>query len=130
MMNKRLWWFLMAMIILSVVGPVQAPAQNHTVQVFDDGNELYARCTSSGQFPHQDQAYCLGYVAGVADLRATQLSSSGQAAVEPKMCFPPNVTKRQTKDIVVDYLRRNPKIRHETAVSLVELALAEAWPCQ
>lgn len=116
-MNKRLWWFPMAMIIVSVVGPAQA------LDVFDTGDDLFARCTSSGPFQQQDRAYCIAYIDGIAaDLDV-------QGAPEPSVCIPLGVTKGQARDVVIDYLRRNPKSRSDPAAGLIRIALMRAWPC-
>ena len=126
MMNKRLWWCPMAMIIVSFVVLAPAPAQEAKVSAFRNGNELYEGCTSNNQ---AKQAYCLGYVAGVIDLQR-DAQSTDPALIAIKLCVPRGVTLKQVADVVVDYLRRNPKSRHNTAASLVELALMRAWPCK
>ena len=127
MTNKRLWWLPMAMIIVSVVGPAQAPAQGGSTY-FQNGNKLYADCTSNNRY---DQAYCLGYVVGVTDLAVNLSDAAELGARPPKVCIPLGVTQGQVKDVVIDYLRRDPEHRHHvTAVVQVEIAVVDAWPCK
>ena len=124
-MNKRLWCFTVAMVTVSFVGSAQAPAQDGSTH-FQNGNKLYADCTSNNPY---NQAYCLGYVAGVTDLAVNLSDAAELDARPPKICIPLGVTQGQVKDVVIDYLRRDPQHRHVTAVVQVELALAVAWPC-
>lgn len=60
-----------------------------------------------------------GYVAGVQDTFNGAL-----------FCVPPEVTLSQSVDIVTDYLRERPEIRHEAAKILVWNALTQAFPCE
>jgi hypothetical protein len=128
MANKRLWWFPATMIIIvSVVGSAPAPAQ--FARSFKSGNALYAQCTGDVTY---DQGYCLGYAAGVADLRAAEVAAaeSGTNVMKAiRICRPHDVTQGRAKDVVVDFFRRNPQMRNEQAAIQVELALWKAWPC-
>lgn len=85
---------------------------------FDDGNALYRSCTSQEPF---HKWYCLGFVAGVWDgLEAADYVCFGEG----------RVTKGQTVDVVVKYLRENPAKRAQPAGVLIKSALSEAFTCQ
>lgn len=84
---------------------------------FENGNGLLQDCTK------QDTLYCLGYNSAVADSLDSN-SVNGYAA-----CIPTSVSLGQIKDIVVQYLRSNPAVRHFAAVGLVADAISRAFPC-
>lgn len=45
------------------------------------------------------------------------------------ICVSGNVTSRQLADVVVKYIRDNPKDRHLNAATISALAFRDAWPC-
>ncbi|MGZ2409791.1 hypothetical protein GUK30_15345 [Rhizobium leguminosarum] len=86
---------------------------------FMDGNDLYKECTD-GQDKQvsthwQSYALCLGYLKGVVD--TSQVSN----------CLPNKVQGGQIYDIAFNYLRSHPATRQDTASSLVEQAIKEAF---
>jgi hypothetical protein len=84
---------------------------------FYDGNELLRRMNSTVIV---EEMIALGYVMGVAD-----------AVRDVDYCgSPDNATAGQFRDIVRNYLTRNPQHRHHTADLLVRVALASVWPCK
>jgi len=130
MPNKRVCWLPMAMtIVASAIGSTTLLAQSTGSFSFETGNDLYAQCTSN---KYQDSAYCLGYIAGVIDLRVAVVTAAQQGIniMEAKICIPHDVTQGQAKDVVVDFFKRNPQMRHERASIQVDLALFKAWPCK
>ena len=81
---------------------------------FWDGNRLLDRM--NGGIAEQMQA--LGYVMGISDM--------GQDTLH---CPPPNATAGQMEDIVKRYLNNNPAVRHLSADTIVNRALALVFPC-
>jgi hypothetical protein len=77
------------------------------------GNQLYEDCSVNNSF-------CFGYVAGTADA----FSKDRTACVEK------GVTVRQAVDIVMNYLRENPKYLQVSASLLAGTALGQAFPCK
>ena len=81
---------------------------------FWDGNKMLDRM--NGGIAEQMQA--LGYVMGISDM--------GQGTLH---CPPPNATAGQMEDIVKRYLNNNPAVRHLSADTIVNRALALVFPC-
>jgi len=89
---------------------------------FEDGNTLLKVCTSTNT---TDRSYCNGYVGGIVDSITEVGSMSGR-----KACLPAGVMSSQARDVVIQWLQRNPQVRHFTAPGLVAKALSEAFPCR
>lgn len=92
---------------------------------FMDGNKLLERCQSDAGSSHN--IYCLGYVAGIADVfgeRGSVLHGHYRA------CMPPGATNGQLRDVVVKWLQQYPERRHYDADSLVAAALSRTFPCR
>lgn len=82
---------------------------------FKDGNSLYDDIRSSTNF---SQGVALGYIMGVTDaLRGIT------------HCVAENVTAGQIHDMVEQYLKENPSLRHFTADLIVSRVLGRVWPC-
>lgn len=47
-----------------------------------------------------------------------------------KICIPSGVKNTQLGDVLLNYLKAHPEIRHEAAVLFVARALFEAYPCK
>jgi hypothetical protein len=104
--------------------------------MFLDGNDLYAKCTTSTPV---ERAICVGYVEGVLDAgeveatlawRQQRAKPPYQATLEgERWCAPDGITAGQAVDVVTAFLRNNPAVRQATADSLVAGALEQAWPC-
>jgi hypothetical protein len=100
-------------------------APNSHANYFMSGNDLLDYCDSRSP---TKLSLCNGYIMGVADTIPwinTALGKFGQKGA----CIPrnTNITSEQLRDIVVFYLRRNAKRRHETAEMLVFFPIQEAW---
>lgn len=80
------------------------------------GNELFNKMTSKDTI---DKMFALGYIAGVHD-----------AIENVAVCAPQGVTLGQLGDVVLKKLRSIPEHRHNSADSLVFVALTEAFPCK
>lgn len=101
---------------------------------FFDGQELHRLCTSEDVRENQ---VCTGYAIGVVDsaedlaIRASispERFGDNAADLIMPYCVPVGAGGRQLKDIVAKYLTDNPQERHFKAVSLVSLAMMEAFP--
>jgi hypothetical protein len=80
-----------------------------------NGNSLHADLTGSSS----DRAFALGFVAGVVD------SYDGEL-----FCTPRGANLGQLRDIVQQFLVRNPKERHRNAAAIVAIALVIDYPCK
>ncbi|WP_409035247.1 Rap1a/Tai family immunity protein [Novosphingobium sp.] len=96
---------------------------------FKSGNQLLSECNTEKSDPAYTRRYlaCLGYVAGVIDQHETLVSLH---KLERQFCLRPNVNLDQATDVVVGWLRRNPKERDLTASLLINFALQDAFPCR
>ena len=92
---------------------------------FRDGNHLLRDCSRPDTI---EFAFCLGYVDAITDVLEAGNSVNGYRACVP--VGPGGVEAFQLKDIVVQYLRRNPSPRHLGAAGLVAGAISEAFPCR
>ncbi len=85
---------------------------------FENGNQLLARCQDNDSF--FSKGVCNGYVVGVFEA----MTVHGY-----KCDLPKGVTNGQLVDIAIEYLRKNPKMRHHESVYLVSSALIDAFAC-
>jgi hypothetical protein len=79
------------------------------------GNQLHSDLTGS----NTDRAFALGFVAGVVD------SYDGEL-----FCTPRAANLGQLRDVVQQFLVRNPKERHRNAAAIVAIALVIDYPCK
>jgi hypothetical protein len=116
-------WAAMAMISMA------APAEAN----FYTGNELLKACQSSAT-----TGRCYGYLQTVHDAGlATAAALNGQNKAVGfawmsgfRWCIPEGVDSTQVHDVVVKYLRDNPKDRQLAAVTQVAAAYEKGWPCK
>lgn len=103
------------------------------------GNELFSFCSKDDPY---SRGKCLSYIDGVLDGSTNILDyfydhlSESDAVIRKLIrnskgffCFPENVTKGQTIDVVKQYLEKHPQERHQNASDLLLISLKEAWPC-
>ena len=90
---------------------------SEAAKAFFTGNELYNQCSN---YMPAEALFCQGYVAALSD----------SLGPEYKVCMPNEVTLGQAMDVVITFLRAHPELRHLTAWSLVQNALAQAFPCK
>ncbi len=111
------------MLLLTFLAATVAaePAPTKNVTAYADGNYLYSACTgtSSGA-----EIACNNYIMGIVDA----LQMIGAAFGAPMICNKDVVTKQLT-DVVTNYLRAHPEVRHHSASSLAYAALEQAFPC-
>ena len=89
---------------------------------FLDGNTLHAWCVSGDV---GNQAACLGYVIGVADVLSSEHSGEPR---QYRACMP-EMDATQIVSIAKKYLESHPQAGNITASDLVAIALSEAFPC-
>src|SRR5215472_3495829 len=86
--------------VLSQIGPSS----------FVSGHDLYEECTNpTGSAKH---IHCAGYVTGIADL----------LNLEGSVCLRASVTVQQIEDVIVSYLREEPRYRQISASALAGVA--------
>ena len=115
--GKRLFFvglFLMGSVILA--RPVCASTT---------GNDLLRFCRSDADAA--EQSFCLGYLHGVVDGAMAVRVNEGQTQFFE---IPAGVHILQIRDVVVKFLKENPKDRHLAAVALVFKALKKAFPAK
>ena len=94
-----------------------------------DGNLLSENCRGFDRFiENLSQAsrldimkasLCRGFVIGAMDT----------LTMKKELCPPDGIDDEQAVDIVRLWLREHPEARHLSAVSLVQVALKEKFPC-
>ena len=103
-------------VALMVMFTVEANAK------FLDGNTLHDWCISGDV---GNQAACLGYVIGVADVLSSEHSGEPR---QSRACLP-EIDAIQIVSISKKYLESHPQAGNITASDLVAIALSEAFPC-
>lgn len=102
-------------------------------KTLDACSAAVAQLNSNGPSKSQDDAsksgYCLGYINGVVDynmVASVVLLGRPEGAF---FCPPHNVELEQYARIVVNFLRENPEILHESQALVVTEAFKNAFPC-
>lgn len=107
--------FLFVVFIVMIISWTPAHAG-----FFLDGTQLMLKLESDLQ---EHSAYnaglSTGYVIGVADAMADTL-----------VCMPPNVTVKQTKQVVYKFMKAHPDSWNNAANRIVAAALKNTWPCK
>lgn len=83
---------------------------------FKTGNQLYNDMQSNSAMNRMN---ALGYVAGVADALAGVM-----------ICLPPTAQAGQIYDLVENFMRDKPEVRHNPADHVVAAILGVAFPCK
>lgn len=119
----KLFGFLLSLALMGPSTPVAAQASSSPA--LSDGNQFYEQC-KEGANDYQ-LTLCWSYVRGVT----AGIQSAGTVGKKPFLCPPSSgeVTVRQLNDIVITYLRDNPKVRHLIIGPLAYEALTKAFPC-
>ena len=108
---------------------------------FLTGNQLFDLCTSAEAALKRDASKttledipdwvdasrCAGFIQGVAD--------SHEVIVETGLgkklwCRTTGMTTGQLNSVILKFMRERPETLHESAASLVIIALAQAFPCE
>ena len=114
--------FVVGTLLTLAIPPVPVSA------AFVDGNALLKSCeTKEGSATYyQESSFCTAYVMGVSD---TIDFYQGSDEVEKFICLPSGVTSGQLRDVVIQFLKKNPAERHKGAQSLAFVAMLLAFPC-
>lgn len=120
--NKFLFTSMVFCLFCSL--PASANPDVHTAITEFTGNEFYARCNSTNNL---HKSWCLGYITGISD--GVAFLQMGKPDRWTPICIPIGVTIGQQKDVVLDYISRNPATRHEAISLQTILAWRDAWPC-
>jgi hypothetical protein len=119
--------YLIALILL---GSLVAFAQTADIRgtkddpstMVDSGNEFHRICGNES-ITAVVHGFCLGYVYGVMHMFELDPAYHGL------MCMSDAVNLGQQHDIVLKFIRDNPKFAHELTVKLIPLAIIDAFPC-
>lgn len=113
--------FLIAAAITAAL--VMIPAKVGATTVRDDGNEWLSKCTSG---VHGQEMWCLGYTQSLSH-GYDMLSSYSKT----DLYCPGNriVTIGQLRDIMRNYLYRNPAKRSDKMMLVYIDAMQESYPC-
>ncbi|ARU02958.1 Rap1a/Tai family immunity protein [Yoonia vestfoldensis] len=107
------------------------------------GNDLYSACTATGDVVDLRYGYCIGYIGGAFEgiklgagaimfqaMREGTAAEVDQASNELLgICVPETVERGQIVDVAIQYMAKNPQIRHESARGLLLQSMQEAFPC-
>ena len=104
-------------LVLTVLA-TSAAAEEGEAFAFDNGDTLLRYCKEEDD-PFAS-GYCMGVIIGSHDALTWG---------HTKFCKPRDIVVQQIRDIVVQYLDRNPEKRHLVATELVYFALKEQFPC-
>ncbi|WP_062180656.1 Rap1a/Tai family immunity protein [Sphingopyxis sp. C-1] len=102
-----------------------------SADLISTGNAFFVTCEKkSGDF---FGGVCVGYVMGLSTMITPNLNATAadfMAQRKLAYCTPDGVTNGQYLDVVLDFLRRNPKHRHQYMPSIFVVAMSEAFPCK
>lgn len=99
--------------------PVLAYADND----FMTGNKLFSQIESSNS---NERAFAKGYISGFVE---GIIGSNVLLNSKVITCVPEGVTYTQLRDIIHDYLKKEPKERHKAAPFLIMASIHESYPC-
>ena len=126
----------LAIFCVLLVAPTIALAEDSR----PNRNKLFTQCSKavamtdateeSGQrFSPEDYvqaSFCLGYLSGFLDMHAICQVTAGHRGL---FCLPGGAISAQAARVIVKYLQEHAEKLHEDGVTLIILALEEAFPC-
>ncbi len=112
-------WCVLSFAVAGLVLLSAAPGN----AFFELGKTLKIKC--SGDPNSYDRAFCLGYIAGIADAM-----KDGNKINDFKACIPDDVTEERVLTVVREFLKENPGNLQYTADDLVAFAFQDAFPCK
>lgn len=110
---------VIALLFLAAMTP-EASAENRGD--LGTGNGFYANCRDDSNTGFQSGA-CYGYLLGLYE------ASNFYLRLNPIYCVPSGTTNGQMYDLFINYLQRNPAMRHLPTHWLYSMTLVEAFPC-
>lgn len=113
----------LAAAVLALASPAGAQDEDGVENsgTFETGVDLYQACTSEDDV---ETEHCYGYIMGVSDT-ITLFADYGW--VEAGACVPADMAIETLRVVVVDYIAASDG--DYSAVSMVNSALEEAYPC-
>ena len=115
---------IILLVLLLAAFPVRA------MVVIATGKDLYEKLVDFKRSSSHDVATAnmgVGFVLGVAQA----LDEVRHPRTGFKFCLPPRaVSQDQVSDAVLQYLEKNPQLRHLSAYTVVQAALDQAFPCK
>jgi Rap1a immunity proteins len=115
--KTRRWSGMVALICCAMAINAEARADG------EDGNRLYADCTSKDMAGIFNRGLCVGYITAIADVMH-HTAVAGRTA-----CFSENAAAGHLQELVTQFLADHPELRPSTAEALIAQALSEAFPC-
>ena len=115
-------WIAIVVLMFATVGH----AGKAEAGVYQNGTELLAFCESGTLGDVGDNAMCVGYLAGLADI--TDFYGE-YGRITEDFCIPEGVTLGQLKKVAIKGLNEMPQDLHLAASSLVGFIFVEAFPC-
>jgi hypothetical protein len=118
---------VLALVLTGLTVPADAATESRQGTT---GNWLLEVCTEKKEGSVKaigDALSCVWYLRGVADTLDVWVKADQENA---RACIPGGVTNIQMRDVVLDFLQKNPKDRHRSGAEVVTFALVEAWPCR
>lgn len=116
---------LSTVAIVATLLPTQAaPEVVKTGGVITAGKAL-ALCT----VPGSGEVWCMGYTLAVVDAMSAH-KVGGFPFVGWRACFPDGMAIMHLPKMATDYLRAHPEHKDLGAVSVIAMALSEAYPCK
>jgi hypothetical protein len=104
----------------SAVRPIEPMIVPTPVEI--DGNAILYACTSNDP---KNSEFCHTYMTAVGD---TLAFVRGLIKEQFPICMQGRITS-QMGEVVVKYIRENPRDRHLKAATISALAFKDAWPC-
>ena len=118
--------YLIALILLgSLVAFAQtasSPQSDELSSIPKSGNGFLRECGGDA-VPDAVFGFCHGYMFGVWEMFA--LNQAGKH----HLCIPVGVTYGQEYNIVVKFIRDNPKFAQAATANLIPMAIMDAFPC-
>jgi hypothetical protein len=122
--------FILILVVVLLLLPASARAQDESQVVTLLGRELYDICVAVDDVSRQA---CDHYVGGVHDgigaVFAAVAVASGAGAVPRAYCPPASTTVKEMTEHAVRYLEDHQQWGHLSAAVLVYGALSRAYPC-
>jgi len=91
------------------------------------GNTLHELCRHNETEADFDPA-CVWFITGALDMYIALKYTTN--VPEPAFCMPENAIRRQSVDVVRDYLENHPENRHFDAIVIILASMAIAFPCE
>jgi len=122
--------FVVSIFILSVFGLMHSA--NAEDAFFKNGNTYEQQCLhpSDAGMAFACGSYVEGMTDGMTFMKVALFATANIPFSDgPGECAPTGVTYKQSIDVLQNYIRNHPEIRHEDLAVIAASAWIEAWPC-